>query len=258
MIAQIRCYIASAPETFEDLTTKFLQSLSKGYARYDIVADTYRESSIKSVERRKRGISAKILIGSTKSRLPRDMKKFVLNDDNKTFLIKLVFKFIIDEKQRSLYTLDTEKIVLPGDDECITVTYDSTEENVNSKSNQEEADTKIVLHAMNVITSGGDVVIRSPSRDTEIMVLALALIDDLVKVYFDNCNGKCRKRMCLGAVGMQDEEEKKALVGFHSFTGNDYIPAIFRKGEKHCWSTMKSNDSFLRAFTELGTDWDMT
>ena len=27
------------------------------------------------------------------------------------------------------------------------------------------------------------------------------------------------------------DEEKKALVGFHSFTGNDYIPSIFRKGK---------------------------
>ena len=54
------------------------------------------------------------------------------------------------------------------------------------------------------------------------------------------------------------DEEKKVLVGFHSFTGNDYIPAIFTKGKKHCWSTMKSNESFLRAFTELGADWDMT
>ena len=95
--------------------------------------------------------------------------------------------------------------------------------------------------------------IRSPSGDTDIIVLALALIDDLVKVYFDYGNGKCRKLMWLGAVGMKDEE-KKTLVGFHSFTGNDYIPAIFRKGKKHCWSTVKSNESFLRAFTELGTD----
>ena len=85
------------------------------------------------------------------------------------------------------------------------------------------------------------------------MVLALALIDDLVKVYFNCGNAKCRKRMCLGAVRMKDEE-KKVLVGFHSFTGNDYIPAIFYKGKKHCWSTTKSNESFLRAFTELGTD----
>ena len=95
--------------------------------------------------------------------------------------------------------------------------------------------------------------IRSPSGDTDIIVLALALIDDLVKVYFDYGNGKCRKLMCLGAVGMKGEG-KKTLVGFHSFTGNDYIPAIFRKEKKHCWSTVTTNESFLRAFTELGTD----
>ena len=185
MIAQITCCIASAPQTFEDLATKFLQSLRKGYARYNIVADTYRESSIKSAERRKRGISAKKLIGTIKSRLSRDMNKFMLNNDNKTSFIELVFKFIIDEKNRSLCTLDTEKIILSGDDECITVTYDSTEENVDLKSNQEEADMKVILHAMNVIRSSGNVVVRSPSGDTGIMVLALALIDDLAKVYFD-------------------------------------------------------------------------
>ena len=134
-----------------------------------------------------------MLIGSIKNRLQRDMNKFMLNNDNKTSLIKLVFKFIIDEKQRSLCTLDTEKIILSGDDECITVAYHSTEENVDLKSNQEEADTKVILHAMNVIRSGGDVVIRSPSGDTDIMILALASIDDLVKVYFNYSNGKCRK-----------------------------------------------------------------
>ena len=106
MIAQRRCCIASAPQTFEDLVTKFLQSLPKGYARYNIVADTYQESSIKSAERRKRGISAKVLIGSIKSRLPRDMNKFMSNNDIKTSLVKRVFKFIVGEKQRSLCTLD--------------------------------------------------------------------------------------------------------------------------------------------------------
>ena len=159
--------------------------------RYNIVADTYRESSIKSAERRKRGISAEVLIGSIKSRLPRDMNKFMLND-NKKSLIKLVFKFIIDEKQKSFRTLDTEKMILSSDDECITVTYNSTEENVDLKSNQEEAGTKVILHAMNVIRSGGDAVIRSPSGDTDIMVLTLALIDDLVKVYLDCSNGNVR------------------------------------------------------------------
>ena len=152
--------------------------------------------------------------------------------------------------------MDKEKIILSGDDECITVNWDSTEENVDLKSNQEEADTKVILHPMNVIRCGGDDVIGSSSRDTDIMVLALALFDDLVKVYFDYGNGKCRKRMCLGAVGMKDEG-KKTLVGFCSFTRNEYISVIFRKGKKHCWSARKSNESLIRAFTETDTDWTM-
>ena len=73
MIAQLRCCISSSPNTFEDLAKKFLQSLPKQYKRYDIVADTYRESSIKSAERNKRGTSSKVLIGSIKSKLPSDL-----------------------------------------------------------------------------------------------------------------------------------------------------------------------------------------
>ena len=168
------------------------------YARYDIVADSYRESSIKSAEERKHGMSANVLIGSIKSKLPRDMNKFMLNNNSKTSLISW------------FCTLDTEKIILSGDDECITVTSDSTEENVDLKSNQEETDTKVVLLSMNVIRSGGGVAIRSPSGDTDIMVLALALIDGLVKAYFDYGNGKCRKQMYLGAVGMKDKEKTGA------------------------------------------------
>ena len=144
-----------------------------------IIADTYQESSIKPTEKRKSGNSTKVLICSIKSRLPSDMNKFMLNNDNETPLIKLPFKFIIDEKQRSSCTLDTEKIILSVDEECITVTYNSTEKNVDLKSNQEETDTKVILHAMNVIRSSGDIVIRSPSGDTEIVVLALASIDEV-------------------------------------------------------------------------------
>ena len=113
-------------------------------------------------ERWKRGISAKVLIGSFRSRLSRDINKFMLNNNNKISLISW------------FCTLDTEKIILSGDDKCIAVTYDSTEDNVDLKSNQEEAGTKVILHSMNVIRSGGDAAICSPSGDTDIMVLVLA------------------------------------------------------------------------------------
>ena len=73
----------------------------------------------------------------------------------------------------------------------------------------------------------------------------------------DYGDGKNRKRLSLGETRLL-QSEKEALVGFRSFTGNDYIPSIFRKGKKLCWSIAKSSETFLEALTELGADWEMT
>ena len=54
------------------------------------------------------------------------------------------------------------------------------------------------------------------------------------------------------------EAERKALIGFHSFTGNDYVPAFFRKGKKRHWSVMKKSEKFMKVFSELGRDWQLT
>ena len=99
MIAQLRVCLSPTPDTFEQLILKFLRSLSKGYCSIDIVADTYRNVSIKSAEREKTRYLSKVLIGSIKSKLPRDMSKFMLNDDNKTALIKLIFDYVINERE---------------------------------------------------------------------------------------------------------------------------------------------------------------
>ena len=110
---------------------------------------------------------------------------------------------------------------------------------------------------MNILEEDFTVVLHSPSGATDIMVLALALINDLTNVFMDYGTGKNRKRLSLGEIRLL-QTEKEALVGFHSFTGNDYIPSIFRKGKKHCWSIAKSSETFLEAFSELGADWEMT
>ena len=245
MIAHLRVCLVSVHETFEELSMKFLQLLPKRYAGLDIVADTYRKASIKSSERRKRGSSAKI-----KSEFPRDMNKFMVNDENKTSLIKLNFNFIIDQKEQVLRMLKTEMLILSGDDESFTVTVDMIRENQDLRSNQEEADTKVILHTMNILDEGFTVVLRSPSGSTDIMVLALALISDLTNVFMDYGNGKNRKRLSLGEIRLL-QCEKEALVGFYSFTGNDYIPSIFRKGKKHCWSIAKAVKPFSRLSVNL-------
>ena len=53
------------------------------------------------------------------------------------------------------------------------------------------------------------------------------------------------------------EDMKKALIGFHSFTGNDYTSSFFRKGKVACWKVIETNHKFLHAFKELGLAWEL-
>ena len=96
------------PDTYEDFTWQFLKMLSKKFDRGDIVAD--REKSIKSGERTKRGSSSKVIIGSCKSKVPRDFANFLKNGENKTRLIEIISEVIVDNRVKAIKLLQTEVI----------------------------------------------------------------------------------------------------------------------------------------------------
>ena len=82
MMASVRS-LTQVPETYEDLTWKFLQQLPSGYIRVDIVADTYQEVSLKSAERNARGILSKAMVPSNKSKVPRNFSDVLRNEEKK-------------------------------------------------------------------------------------------------------------------------------------------------------------------------------
>ena len=48
------------------------------------------------------------------------------------------------------------------------------------------------------------------------------------------------------------------MIGFHSFTGNEYLSAFFRKCEGVCWKMIIKNDLFVEIITQLGDDWELS
>ena len=52
------------------------------------------------------------------------------------------------------------------------------------------------------------------------------------------------------AISIKDYE-RDTPSGFHSFSGNDYISVLFRKGKKSCWKLLIKNEQFLQAFRQL-------
>ncbi|KAG1693959.1 Ral GTPase-activating protein subunit alpha-1 [Nymphon striatum] len=229
----------------------------QGYARVDIVADTYRKDSLKNSERIKRGHSAKVLINSAESKIPRNFSDFLKNGENKGRMIEIIKDEMDKQKHAFLEKLKCNEIMFSVDKVCIRMTEHSTDVVDELSSNQEEADTKLLLHAKHVFNAhpGKAVLIRSPSGDVDINILFLALFpEDADRIYIDYGTGKSRKVLQLSTIDMPDTF-KSALVGFHAFSGNDYISSIFRKSKRICWKKIEKSKKFTEMFAQLGNQW---
>ena len=147
---------------------------------------------IKSAEREKRGSAAKVIIASVKSKLPRDMNQFMLNNEDKIQFIQLIITFVETNQYLVLQDiLQTDFVVLSGDNDCCLVQLGNVEERYHLTSNQEEADTKVLLNSLGVLNNTDMFVyLRSRSGDTNILVLALGIIrDHKERVFYDYGNG---------------------------------------------------------------------
>ena len=256
MITHYKVISTSLPQAFEEWIPRFLQTIQKGYKRIDIVADTYRDFRIKSRERLKRAATAKLLIKSVQCKIPRNVNKFFSNNDNKSCLIDSTFDYIKTHPIKCLTILNCDTIILFRDTSCETVNHHECQPYKELKSDQEEADTKVILHALSVLpTSNDNVRISSPSGDMDIFVIALGTIAQRSRVKFDYGNGSNRKEMWLDQINLR-ADRRQALIGFHSFTGNDYVSAFFCKGKGVCWKMMIKNDLVFEIITQLGDDWE--
>ena len=245
--------------TYEDLTWKYLNTLPVGYPRVDILADTYRDNSIKAVERSKRGSSDPITIRTSKSIIPSDVNIILRNGKNKTRMIELILEVMERNILKCLDILGCTEIYFSRDNECKRITHEGVTLENDLCSNQEEADTKVILHSKHAFDRSPEktVIVRSPSGDTDIIVLMINMFIEHPEHFFiDSGSGKNRKGFRLNQINM-DSEVKKSLIGFHAFTGNDYVSSFYNKGKTLCWKVLEKNPKFREAFQDLGSTWEL-
>ena len=92
--------------------------------------------------------------------------------------------------------------------------------------------------------------VRSSSGDVDIPVILVAGEFNTRKL-IDSGRGKYRKILDVSACKLSGKQ-RKALLRLHSFTGNDYVSRILRKGKQFCWKDVKENSAFLDLFAGLG------
>ena len=188
-----------------------------------------------------------------KSKLPSEFSQFLSCGENKNTLIELLFEVIKNEREENLEMLRCDALVLSREGECKLLAHIKEKTYDQLFGTQEEAGTKIIAHAVEILHQDTEnkIAISSPSGDTDIRVLSAAFLYNFKEhVVTDSGSGQSRK--CIDLRSLQISECK--LLGLHALTGNEYLSSFFRKGKEGCWKLMQKYEEFEVCFTKLGSE----
>ena len=122
-------------------------------------------------------------------------------------------------------------------------------------SNQEEANTKLLLHAIDVTTSGATS-IEIVSPDTDVFVLALRCYPELCEnTSFVTGRGQRNRKIPLSPiVRALGPAKTAALPGFHAWSGADVTGSFSGKGKLACWKAfLNADERYVAALADLGS-----
>ena len=191
------------PARYEELTLHLFMAIPLGYKRTDIVADTYKDASIKDPERSERGCSEVIIVRSGKSKIPQNFTKFLQNGENKTHVIELILSTLLEKRNEILLELRSEDIYVSTDGICHHVTRNNSSIIPELSSNVQEADAKLCLHRLHALATveNGYAILRNNPGDADINVMLIAkVIAESSRVILDIHKGKNRKAIKLSDV----------------------------------------------------------
>jgi len=163
----------SSTTTYQDLAGHFLDYIlqASGSSVIHVIFDRYFKKSIKQQTRDKRGSTG--IIHKVKANVcaPHNWKGFLSEGENKTELVSYYTEYICSSRERLTHG---RTVIISGGrgDTAVQISPDGIANVPDLESNQEEADTRIVLHAIFAVEKGSNVVvIRSP--DTDVLLLLL-------------------------------------------------------------------------------------
>ena len=183
--------VTKVPTTFGDLASSILHTVlnvAKTSKRIDFVCDSYPDLSIKNLERDKRASYGQVITKVTRpsQSCTRQWKKFLSVGENKAVLVD----FLVQEwsKQDHLSKLSGKELFVSHGNHCHKIFVENeivlSEEFPDLSSNQEEADTKIFLHAKNAASNGHtSIVIKSSDTDVEVLACFFRRISKQTCIY---------------------------------------------------------------------------
>ncbi|XP_066925450.1 uncharacterized protein [Clytia hemisphaerica] len=253
--------------TFDQFSTKLLKSIvsaTPSASRIDVVFDVYFETSIKDVERQRRS-TGEMTVKQIVSSAP--IKQWGQLLSSGEFKNKLITYFLNDWKSKR--HLLGDKILYVNDS---TETWKLTKQHMEIcdrlRSNQEEADTRMILHTKDAASNHEKVIIATP--DTDVFIIAASNLNALrCNLFMLTGTGDNRRLIDLNLacknyysqINKPDYTQEmflKALPGFHCFTGCDSISAFAGRGKIKPLKILIQKKEYVEAFGELGMSWNIS
>lgn len=220
--------------------------------RIDAIWDTYRDASLKSQTRAKRGetIGSRTRV-SAKVPIPKgvEWQKFLKDCENKDQF----FKFISQELQRCTADLPFQLLTTKGD---LVLSNMPSDLQSLSPCQQEEADTRMMLHLRHAADQGhSKAYLRTV--DSDVVVLAINFFQqiNLTELWIGFGTGKTYKDIPVHVISQKIGPQRcKALPFFHAYTGCDVASAMSGIGKKTAWNAWDSFPDVTETIVEMTED----
>lgn len=222
-------------------------------SRIDAVWDCYSETSLKSQIRGKRlGIAeAKKIRVSSNIPLPKgkDWQNFLKVSKNKEELFNFLSEELINVTSESPYFLLTTKGELVLSNKEIDLTS-------VSPSNQEEADSRMMLHLLDAVKNGHEkIFLRTVDSDVVILCLHFLFVFQnygLSELWVGFGTGKAYRDIPVHEVAsILGHKNCEALPFFHAFTGCDMTSSMQGIGKKTGWRAWSNFPEVTDTMIEL-------
>lgn len=129
---------------------------------------------------------------------------------------------------------------------------------VELNSDQEEADTKMLLHAFYASKFADSILINC--CDTDVIVLCIAMCNFITSNIYV-LPGISTYPTVIDVSSIYNKlghNLSNALIGLHCFTGCDSCSSFKGKGKIKAFKLMQSNPSYIAAFQRLGSSFDVS
>ena len=182
--------------------------------------------------------------------------------DNKMELIR----FLVNRWRTNSSVQVSIPLYIANEDKCICINATGSHFATELESNQEEADTRMLLHAKHASQTINNIIIHTP--DIDFLLIALAASTELKSNLFIRTGTTPKSRLIsmnkikssMGSLYDLDDISMtvKAILRFHAFTGCDTVSAFCGKRKIKSLKILLKNCKYIMTFSGIGLTTDLT